>query len=71
MDIDIKDVHPFAVQYIVDLIESDWAKASGNSARGHELFQQVWLIKQLLKQEITLDKRSREEGDESRLAARV
>lgn len=57
MDIVIKDVNEYAVQYIVDLIERDQNANIANSVRGSSLFQDVNFIKNLIRQEIVLSHR--------------
>lgn len=60
MDINIKDVNEYAVQYIVDLIERDQNANIANSVRGASLFQDVNFIKNLIRQEIVLSHRKME-----------
>lgn len=52
VDINIKDIHSCAIEYIIDLIESDMTRNDGNSIRGYHLFQEVLTLKNLLKQEL-------------------
>lgn len=64
MNINLTDIDSNALEYIIDLIEKDFKDNEGNSARGGTFFQAVWVLKNLLNQEIYLARREASRKDE-------
>lgn len=56
ININLDDVDSNALEYILDLVEQDFIQAGGtnNNMRGSRLFQEINVLKNRLKQEITV-----------------
>lgn len=60
MNINLDDIDSNALEYILDLVEQDFIKAGGtdNGMRGSRLFQEINVLKNRLKQEITVARKN-------------
>lgn len=56
MSINLDDVDSNALEYVLDLVEQDFIRAGGtdNGMRGARLFQEINVLKNRLRQEITM-----------------
>lgn len=60
MDITLTEIDSNALEYIIDLIQSDMNAHKDNTVRGNSLFQNVYAIAGLMKQEIYIARNKQE-----------